>query len=272
MSPLDAASLSPDSQDADADHPGVSQGVDGQYGGGWPTYGGDLTLVSGPIRRQFETASPGGDHPGLDGSSWSLGADLPAVTGPMRRLFETASARRRRHVYSEALKRGVDRLAWRDLVESLDVIHRMPTTGAVARPSPVDTATLPSHVCIHLRFVDLVFRDRLLFAARFYVVFVHLSKLIRLMRHISTSIQLGKCYLDACLHQTHEAILDLVITDEPDNNNNKQPPFNSLCSGTTRVGKYQKKHSAFCLSIGLCCVQAGFPYLLSSGFLWSRER
>jgi len=36
-------------------------------------------------------------------------------------------------------------------------------------------------------------------------------------------------------------------------------PLNGLCSGTTRVGQYQKKHSAFCLSIGLCCVQAGFP-------------
>jgi len=47
----------------------------------------------------------------------------------------------------------------------------------------------------------------------------------------------------------------------------QQPPFNGLCSGTTRVGRYQKKHSAFCLSIGLCCVQAGFPHLLSSGFL-----
>jgi len=52
----------------------------------------------------------------------------------------------------------------------------------------------------------------------------------------------------------------------------QQQPFNGLCSGTTRVGRYQKKHSAFCLSIGLCCVQAGFPHLLSSGFLWSRER
>jgi len=28
----------------------------------------------------------------------------------------------------------------------------------------------------------------------------------------------------------------------------QQQPFNSLCSGTTRVGRYQKKHSAFCLS------------------------
>jgi len=52
----------------------------------------------------------------------------------------------------------------------------------------------------------------------------------------------------------------------------QQQPFNGLCSGTTRVGRYQKKHSAFCLSIELCCVQAGFPYLLSSGFLWSRGR
>jgi len=52
----------------------------------------------------------------------------------------------------------------------------------------------------------------------------------------------------------------------------QQPPFNGLCSGTTRVGRYQKKHSAFCLSIGLCCVQAGFAHLLSSGFLWSRGR
>jgi len=38
-----------------------------------------------------------------------------------------------------------------------------------------------------------------------------------------------------------------------------QQPFNGLCSGTTWVGRYQKKQSAFCLSIGLCCVQAGFP-------------
>jgi len=37
----------------------------------------------------------------------------------------------------------------------------------------------------------------------------------------------------------------------------QQQPFNDLCSGTTRVGWYQKKHSAFCLSIELCCVQAG---------------
>jgi len=36
-------------------------------------------------------------------------------------------------------------------------------------------------------------------------------------------------------------------------------PFNGLRSGTTRVGQYQKKHSAFCLSIGLCCVQAVSP-------------
>jgi len=52
----------------------------------------------------------------------------------------------------------------------------------------------------------------------------------------------------------------------------QQQPFNGLCSETTRVGRYQKKHSAFCLSVGLCCVQAGFPHLLSSGFLWSRGR
>jgi len=52
----------------------------------------------------------------------------------------------------------------------------------------------------------------------------------------------------------------------------QQQPFNGLCSGTTRVGRYQKKHSAFCLSIGLGCVQAGFPHLLSSGCLWSRGR
>jgi len=52
----------------------------------------------------------------------------------------------------------------------------------------------------------------------------------------------------------------------------QQQPFNGLCSRTTRVGQYQKKHSAFCLSIGLCCVQAGFPHLMSSGFLWSRGR
>jgi len=51
-----------------------------------------------------------------------------------------------------------------------------------------------------------------------------------------------------------------------------QQPFNGLCSGTTRVGRYQKKHYAFCLSIGLCCVQAWSPHLLSSGFLWSRGR
>jgi len=52
----------------------------------------------------------------------------------------------------------------------------------------------------------------------------------------------------------------------------QQQPLNGRCSGTARVGRYQKKHSAFCLSIGLCCVQAGFPHLLSSGFLWSRGR
>jgi len=53
------------------------------------------------------------------------------------------------------------------------------------------------------------------------------------------------------------------------NNNNRLTAF---VPGTTRVGRYQKKHSAFCLSIGLCCVQAGFPHILSSGFLWSRGR
>jgi len=52
----------------------------------------------------------------------------------------------------------------------------------------------------------------------------------------------------------------------------QQELFNGLCSGTTQVGRYQKKHFAFCLNIGLCCVQAGFPHLLSSGFLWSRGR
>jgi len=52
----------------------------------------------------------------------------------------------------------------------------------------------------------------------------------------------------------------------------QQQPFNGLCSGTTWVGRYQKKHSAFCLSIGLRCVQAAFSHLLSSGFLWSRGR
>jgi len=52
----------------------------------------------------------------------------------------------------------------------------------------------------------------------------------------------------------------------------QQQAFNGLCSGTTRVGWYQKKHSASCLSIGLCCIQAGFPHLLSSGFLWSGGR
>jgi len=52
----------------------------------------------------------------------------------------------------------------------------------------------------------------------------------------------------------------------------QQQPFNDLCSGTTPVGWYQKKHSAFCLSIGLCCDEARFPHLLSSGFLWSRGR
>jgi len=51
----------------------------------------------------------------------------------------------------------------------------------------------------------------------------------------------------------------------------QQQPFNGICSGTTRVGRYQKKHSAFCLSIGLCCVQAGFPHLLSSGFYGAGE-
>jgi len=47
----------------------------------------------------------------------------------------------------------------------------------------------------------------------------------------------------------------------------QQQAFNGLCSGRTRVGRYQKKHPAFCLRIGLCCVQAGFPHFLSSGFL-----
>jgi len=34
----------------------------------------------------------------------------------------------------------------------------------------------------------------------------------------------------------------------------QQQPFNGLCSGTTRVGRYQKKHSAFCAAFRL-----GFP-------------
>jgi len=37
--------------------------------------------------------------------------------------------------------------------------------------------------------------------------------------------------------------------------------------------RYQKKHSAFCLSIvGLCSVQAGFPHLLSSGFFMEQGK
>jgi len=56
----------------------------------------------------------------------------------LRQLFETASARRRRHIYAEAMKRGVDRLAWQDLVTSSTVC---PTddqrlTSDVACPSP----------------------------------------------------------------------------------------------------------------------------------------
>jgi len=66
------------------------------------------------------------------------------------------------------------------------------------------------------------------------------------------------CYLTYCVHST-ELHCDSLL-----HNNNNQQPFNGFCSGTTWVGRYQKKHSAFCLSIGLCCVQAGFPYLLSA--------
>jgi len=51
-------------------------------------------------------------------------------------------------------------------------------------------------------------------------------------------------------------------------NNNNNNNNNRL---TALFWDNPKKHSAFCLIIGLCCVQAGFPHLLSSGFLWIME-
>jgi len=75
--------------------------------------------------------------------------------------------------------------------------------------------------------------------------------------------------------QTHKVFyrLDALPAAQPTASKQQQhqQPSNGLCSGTTRVGRYQKKHSAFCLSIGLCCVQAGFPDLLSSGFYGAGE-
>ena len=41
-----------------------------------------------------------------------------SVERRMRRLFETASALRRRRVYVDAKRRGIDRLAWPGLVSS----------------------------------------------------------------------------------------------------------------------------------------------------------
>jgi len=58
--------------------------------------------------------------------------ELPAAR--MRQLFETASAVRRRHVYAQAKKLGVDRLAWRSLVCSS--VDDQPLARNVARPSP----------------------------------------------------------------------------------------------------------------------------------------
>jgi len=51
-------------------------------------------------------------------------------------------------------------------------------------------------------------------------------------------------------------VFGLVDIQLLDNNNHHLTAF---VTGTTRVGQYQKKHSAFCLSIGLCCIQAVSP-------------
>jgi len=63
----------------------------------------------------------------------------------------------------------------------------------------------------------------------------------------------------------------MLVTCSYTTQQQQQQPFNGLCSGTTQVSQYQKKYSAFCLSIGLCCVQGGFPHLLSSGFYGAGE-
>jgi len=79
-------------------------------------------------------------------------------------------------------------------------------------------------------------------------------------------------YFSECVSPVSDCLAS-TFTNRPTHKNRlQQQSFNGLCSATTLVGRYQKKHSAFCLSIELCCVQAGFPHLLSSGFLWSRGR
>jgi len=67
---------------------------------------------------------------------------LPAA-GPLRQLFETASARRRRHVYAEARKRGMDRLAWPRLVAPsarVDDRH-LPDGVTPAHPTPEEVGS-----------------------------------------------------------------------------------------------------------------------------------
>jgi len=58
----------------------------------------------------------------------------------LRRLFETAAALRRRHVYAEAQKRGIERLAWPGLVSSTDHRHRVRSMTA-ACSSPADAVS-----------------------------------------------------------------------------------------------------------------------------------
>jgi len=56
----------------------------------------------------------------------------------MRQLFQTASAIRRRHIYREAKRRGVDRLAWPGLVSAMGDDEQQ-LSGGVAM-SPVQAA------------------------------------------------------------------------------------------------------------------------------------
>ena len=79
------------------------------------------------------------------------GVELPAAR--LRHLFETASALRRRLVYAQARKHGVDRLAWPGLLTS-----SLPSSMDEQRlASEVATAAAPSYHevgCVHVCFMQ----------------------------------------------------------------------------------------------------------------------
>jgi len=72
--------------------------------------------------------------------------ELPAVR--MRQLFETASALRRRHVYAEAKRSGIERLVWPGLVSaslasSIDDQQLLASGCGFTHPSPADEKAVP---------------------------------------------------------------------------------------------------------------------------------